>query len=437
MKKMILLLLVAALLLSGCTMRTVDQLYCPPKRSEEYDTLQKTFDGTLNGQVYCAPLAGENRQVLQEADLDGDGQPEYLLFVKGNDEKPLQILIFSREGECYLHVETIAGFGSAFDQIEYVQMDDYPGLELVVGRQVSEQVLRSVSVYTFRDGQAEQLMTTNYTRFLTCDLNRDGLSELLVLRPGATDADKGVAELYSVEQGIMERSREVNLSEPVEHLKRIITGNLHGGTPAVFVASAVGENAIITDVYAVVDGTFANVSFSNESGTSVKTLRNYYVYADDIDSDGEVELPDLITMNPVNEARSTDQQYLIRWYAMDPAGMEIDKKFTYHNYVDGWYLELDSQWASRLSVERAGGNYVFYLWDENFTQATKILTIFALTGQDREDQAVADNRFILYRSESVLYAAYLEVASASVGMSQENLINSFHLIYRAWKTGET
>ena len=55
----------------------------------------------------------------------------------------------------------------------------------------------------------------------------------------------------------------------------------------------------------------------------------------------------------------------------------------------------------------------------------------------REEQALVDNRFVLYRTESTVYAANLEVASAAYGFSQEDLINSFHLILQDWKTGET
>ena len=64
-------------------------------------------------------------------------------------------------------------------------------------------------------------------------------------------------------------------------------------------------------------------------------------------------------------------------------------------------------------------------------------SVFALTGSNRDELAVENNRFILYRAEGVIYAAKLEAASAAFGMTQEDLINSFHLIQLDWKTGET
>ena len=98
MKKRILLLtlLAAALLLTGCATRTVEEMYALPKRSKEYDKLQAAIDSAMYGLTYCAPRSGEHQQTVQTADLDGDGQDEYLVFAKGATEKPLQVLIFKQ-----------------------------------------------------------------------------------------------------------------------------------------------------------------------------------------------------------------------------------------------------------------------------------------------------------------------------------------------------
>lgn len=434
--KMICLML-AVLLLSGCSMRTVDELYCLPKRSEEYRNLQSAIDGVMSGLDYCAPLSGENLQAVQMADLNGDGVGEYLVFAKGTAEKPLHILIFTLVGEEYLLSDTIQSTGSAFDVVEYARVDDKPGYELIVGRKISDQVTRSVTVYHFEKGKATALISANYTKFVTCDLNSDGRTGLLVLHPGESDEANGLAEVYCFSNGAMERSNQVNMSESVDKIKRIVTGKLHGGQPAVYVASAVGESAIITDVFAFKEEIFTNVTFSNESGTSVQTLRNYYVYADDIDNDGVVELPDLITMRTPGDTGAANMQYLIRWYAMTATGDEMDKAYTYHNFQGGWYLTLGSEWASRIAVVHTGNAYEFYLWDSEFLEQQKLMTIYAFAGTDRDEQAIVNNRFVLYKNDATVYAANLEVASATCGISQDTLIKSFHLIHQEWKNGET
>lgn len=435
--KLICLLLAAALLLSGCAMTTVDQMYRLPKRSEAYNDLQSAIDSAMTGLDYCAPLTGENQQTVQMADLDGDGEQEYLLFAKGTQEKPLRILVFRNVDDTYVNTDTVECNGSAFDQVEFVDMDGRGGVEIVVGRQLSDQVIRSASVYTFAQEELVQLVSVNYTKFLTTDLDGDSLSELFLLRPGQTDTDNGIAELYSMKNGSMERYNEVGMSQPADKLKRIIVGKLDGGKAAVYIASAVGDTALITDVYTLMDGKLANVTLSNESGTSVHTMRNFYVYADDIDNDGVVELPYLITMKPLAGMMSADMHHLIRWYAMTPAGDEVDKMYTYHNFVGGWYMQLSDQWAPRLVVLSKGNQTEFYVWDPEYETTEKILTVFFFTGQSREEQGLSEERFVLHKTDTVVYSAKLESCAAAYGLTQENVVYSFRLIQQDWKTGET
>lgn len=431
----VVLLLAAVMLLSGCAMRTMDKMYSLPKRSQEYNDLQTAIDGAMGGLDYCAPLSGENQQTVQSADLDGDGADEYVLFAKGSSEKPMQILIFDLQDGSYRLRETIESKGSAFELVEYVNMDGQPGVEIVVGRQLSDQVLRSLSVYSFADGEAQQLMSVAYSKFVTADLDRNGKTELMVIAPGASETDNAVAFLYSYRDGAMTRSTEANLSEPADRIKRIMVSSLQDGVPAVYVASSVEASAIITDVFALKNGKFTNVSFSNESGTSVQTLRNYYVYADDIDDDGVLELPSLITMT--SRDRGSAPYYLIRWYAMTLDGGEVDKMYTFHNFDGGWYLQLDSGLAPRIMVNQEGNTYQFFLWDEAYSDYEKIMTVFALTGSNRDEAAVEDNRFALYKADGVVYAAKMEAAAHRYDITQSGLAASFHLIHQDWKTGET
>ena len=392
--------LVAALsfTLFGCVM-TVDQMYVPPRRSESYKNLQAVMDEYMDDLDYCAPITGENQQSVQMADLTGDGLKEVVVFVKGSDEHPLKVMIFKLEGENYAPVCFLEFTGTAFDQVEYIQLDGEPGLEMVVGRQVSDQVMRNVTVYDFDGGQPEQLLTVNYQKFLTLDMNKDGRGDLFVLCPGRTDTDCGIVELYSAPKGTVEKSAEVSLSQPVGQLKRIMTGSLHDGERAVFVASVVDAETIVTDVYALVNGA--------------------------------------LTKRSANLERSGEREHLIRWYALGADGSEHDKCYTYHNYLHGWYMELEKKLVNRLCVvPEDTGRYAFCLWDPGFENLEKLWSIYVLTGEDRSNVAVENGRFVLIKTDTVVYAAYLEDAALKLGFTQESLTNSFFLIQSDWKTGE-
>lgn len=437
-KKIIVLLAMSVLLLSGCGLRTVKEMYALPRRSEEYSQLQAAIDNAMSGLTYAAPVSGENQQTVQMADLDGDGTEEYLIFASDNSEKPLKVLIFAETGDgtCQL-VDTIESNGAAFEQVEYVELDDSPGCELLIGRQVSDQVLRSVSVYTYRNGSTEQQLLVGYSKFLTCDLNQDGYRELVVIRPGESYTNRGMAVCYSFRNSRVERSVETQLSRDPSNIRRISQGNLQNGVPAVFVASVVDDNTIITDVFAISDGKFSNITFSGEADTSIGTLRNYYVYAEDIDDDGVIELPGIINMKPVFDTHTNKDDFLLRWFSLDAKGLEMDKMYTFHNFAEGWYLELNSALATRFSVDQWDGVYFFNVWDAEMEVATPAFTIYLLTGTDRDEESVRDGRFPLYRTESVAYAAKLESGAEMFDITPESLIDSFRLIRQNWRTGET
>lgn len=428
-------LLLLAAVFCGCQIRTVDEMYVPPKRSEDFNSLQQVISAAMTGLEYCAPVSGDNQQIVQTADLNGDGVMEALLFAKSGSERPLQILVFAQQYGEYVHTQTIDLVGSTFDRVEYAQMDGKPGMEVIVGTQVSEQISRSVSVFTFSGNEAQQLVTADYLNFQVVDLDANGRSELFVLRAGATETDRGIVELFSVKGGILERSVEVKLSETADKLKRILIGQLEGGRPAVYVASAVDEDTLITDVYALVDGVFTNVSLSNESGTSVKTMRNYFVYADDMDSDGIMELPTLLEMRSVDAAWRRSDQNLIRWYSMTVDGGEVDKLYTYHNFLGGWYMQIDNSLAGVLTVVDLGNVCDFYAWDDN--TPIKIMSVYSLTGQSREEQSTADGRFVLHKAETVIFSARLDDGAQQFHITQETVLRSFHMIREHWKTGET
>ena len=424
------ILAAVAIFLSGCNMLTIDQMYCLPKRPEGYLNLQSAVDNAMSGLEYHAPISGDNQQPVQLVDLDGDGDQECLVFAKGTGEKPLKVLIFTKHNNKYILIDTLENNGTAFEQVQYVPFLDEEGFDIVIGRQLSGQVVRPVSVHSMVEGKMVQLLSTHYSRFVTTDLDDNGLRELLILRPGDDPALNGIAELYSMENGVLERSQEVSLSEPSDHIKRIMINKLSDGPAAVYVASDVDGTAIITDVFALLNDTFTNVSLSNESGTSVQTLRNYYVYADDVDKDGVLELPDLLPME-----NSGENQYVVRWYAMKSDGVEVNKAYTYHCFPGGWYLELPTEIAPLMSVQQFGNSYEFSIRDEDGL-LTRLMTVYSFTGQDREEHAIADNRFVLLRTDSTVYAGHLEVASAAYHMTQETLIKAFHLITQNLANGE-
>lgn len=431
------LVLTAALLLSACGSRTVYEMYSPPRRSSEYNNLQKAIDTAMAGMDYAAPVSGENRQSVQTADLDGDGREEYLVFAKGNGEDPLRILIFRQTAEDRFELsETISSKGAAFEQVQYIQFDDMPGCEMIVGRQLNDQVMRIASVYSFVSGQSEQILSTIYAKFLTCNLDGDEKTELLVIRSEEANSDYATSVLYGWEEEKIQRSAEAMLSEKAGQIRRITLSTLENGQRAVYVSSLSGTNTVFTDILTLADGIYTNVAFHIELGNAVTSLHNYLIYAEDIDSDGVLELPRLIPMGYFSPSGIESKQNVIEWFSVNPDGTVQEKEHTFHNYADGWYVELRRDMVSRVAAEENGNILTFYMWNESYGQAMAVFSVYAFTGKDRDSQAALQNRFALHRGENVVYAGKLESASAIYGFTEEYLTNAFHLLRQDWKNGE-
>lgn len=413
--KIILLLLITGLICTGCAMATVEELYCLPKRSEEYENIQAVIDKAMQGLTYCAPIYGENRHFLQVADLDGDGVDEYLVFASDNSDKPLKILIFCQLASGCVLMDTIEGYGFGFDFVSYAQMDDRPGVELIVGRQVSDQVMRSVSVYRFTSGFARQLLNTSYNEITTTDMDLDGVSELLLLTAGLSEKSAGSAKLYSYRDGELQRSEEIQLSASMSGFKQLDAGILQDGTPAIYVTCAADSQRLVTDIFVHDRGDL--LAFAK--GITVSTLDNYYVYPQDMDNDGVLELPRLVQLPSLEEGDAP--QYLIEWYSLDIQKHESKKTFTYHQYTHNWYIDLDKEHLSELSVRQSENGCTFFYAGQEY------VTILALTDADREEQSMQPGCIVLYGGETVIYVAILQDESIEQEMTKE-LLTRFHPI---------
>lgn len=399
--RLVLLILLTALLLSGCAMATLDKLYCLPKRSEEYENLQAVFDKAMQGLQYCAPINGDNRLVHQTADLDGDGVDEYLLFAKDDSDKPLKILIFAQLASGPVLMDTIEGYGFGYDFVSYAQIDDRPGVELIVGRQVSEQVMRSVSVYRFTSGFARQLMNTSYNEIATTDMNQDGYAELFVLTAGPSEKSAGTARMFTFRGGEMQRSAEIPLSAPMSGFKILANSILQDGVPAIYVTSTADNQNLMTDVFVMDRGELTALV----SGLAVSSMGNYYVFPEDINSDGIPELPRLVPLESADE--EGPNEYVIEWYSLSSDLAQHNKMLTYHNYSQNWYIEVDRHILEDLAVVKTESGTVFYYAEE------KLMTILALTDADREEQSQQPGRTVLYGGETVIYVAILEENATS------------------------
>ncbi|MBR4308778.1 MAG: hypothetical protein IKT58_04190 [Oscillospiraceae bacterium] len=437
MKKLTLLLLslVLAAVASGCVLDPAEDLYAVPLQPESFYDLQTEVEKLIaDGTTYCPPTAGENQQTVQLVNLDGDKVEEAVVFLKSHGDAPLSVCIFDRKGENYSLVDRNYGTGYAFDCVWYATLDHKPGMEIILGRKIGEGVPQVLNVYTLEDGSLVELMSTDYAEFTVADLDGDNSCEIISFCADG-DAQNGVAEYYRWTDGELLRAKESNLSAPVSAIKRIISGKMCANVPAVFVGSAYGENLLITDIFALQDGTFRNMTMHEEGDFRVETLREYYVYSGDIDEDGYIELPQIQALDPIEGDENSENQSLIIWFNLLQNGTQQKKCVTYHNYSAGWYVLIPEELRDTVAVTRLSGHGSHQIY--SFVDQESGKELFAITAYDTDsaEQDMEDHGMeLLTQKGDITYGCRYE---KNRNLTLQDLREMFHFIRVDWNTGET
>ena len=139
------------------------------------------------------------------------------------------------------------------------------------------------------------------------------------------------------------------------------------------------------------------------SPVSEDTVRGDIVYCRDINSDGIKEVPIPRSLPSTNE----NAYRVLDWYAYSSSGTRKLVLTTYHNSSDGWYLVLPDEWGDDITLRREDSvsgerAVIFSVWRGENLPPEDFLIIYALSGENREDKAKRDGRFILLTEDEVI-----------------------------------
>jgi len=425
--------------LSGCSVPNMvfspEELYALPELPAKYTELNSQINEILaDGAEYAAPTTGTNIQPVQLMDLDGDGRQEAVAFFrKTSDEKPLKICIFTATEDNYERTDLIEGSGTGISSIAYEDLDQDGRMELVVGWKVAAE-LQVLEVYSRSSGEMKSLVSTNYVKYITADMDQNQKEELIVLR---ADAEGGsIADYYRWQKdGTLVPQKPARISVTMAELSqqgRVSDGRIQEGTPALFVTGVTDVPMAITDVLALRNGELTNIALSEHTGVSAEISPFCGLYPADINGDGLIEVPRPVLMETQNNAGQ-----IVEWYGYDQNGSVAPVLQTCHNAVDGWYYRMPLEWENRVRVERTSVSgdpmAMFYVREDG----EPFLRITAYSGSSREIRAVQGNQFLLSRQPETLYAAELLEANEDweYGVTADQVREAFNLILSDWTTG--
>ena len=185
------------------------------------------------------------------------------------------------------------------------------------------------------------------------------------------------------------------------------------------------------------------------TGRSEETVRYFYnaVGCTDINSDGITEVPQPNELTEYRGSSLVTNFWLVAWRQFSLDGTATTLYTTYYNNQDGWYFVLPDHWLGNITLSRSdmpgGGEraVVFSYWKEGdvLHEPEPFLTIYKLTGTNRQQRAVLPGRFNLLPDgggeEDTIYVALLESDGWDCGLDEAGVAGRFHLIPTSWTTG--
>ncbi len=444
-KSLVVLALSICFVLGACSFQSGEQLYRLPSLTSDQLELRKLIDDVLSmGAEFAPPVSGLNRQSIQFNDLDGDGVNEAVAFFRVQGENPLKIYVFAKTGDTYVTKSVIQHPGESIDSVMYSDLKGNGGNEIIAGWQIGDGAVKAISVYSMENGSLSELLNSDFTAYTVFDLSGDKRQDLMLLRVNKVDLT-GVAEVYTYSGNALLLNSSARTSDGIESIRRIKTGHLSGGTPTVLVSSNIGKSLLVTDVFAYRDGKLTNLLLNNRSGVSDETVRQYYVYAMDINSDGIIDLPMPVQLSGAANAASPDEEeyWIIKWRCYDVNAKQIPVITTYHNFQDGWYLVLPDEWDKKFSISSKntviGERVTVFSYTGVSAAPIEFLKIYTLSAEAKRERATIGNRFAVFNlAEKVVAAEILDVDGLpdSMRINADQVMSRLKQIEKEWNTGE-
>ncbi|MEG2125195.1 MAG: hypothetical protein RRY14_05025 [Hydrogenoanaerobacterium sp.] len=374
----LLTLLLCAFSLSSCMKLEFSAealMDAPMLTPEQIEIREALYDGLGTRNVkFKYPKEGEYRSAFIMHDLNGDGNDEALVFYDpqiGENQTWAGVLTKTAAG--WVLNGGRSGKGSNVDSVAFCKMTAQDEVNIVVGWSGGVSNDKIIEVYSYNPDEDEtlsQLIYVSYNDMLLYDINKDGLTELLLLRCNTLDGEATAQLVARGQDGMLKTSTSLSLGDGVMAFKRVQVGMLTKNIEAVFIDSALEDGKTSTNILSYdfeISKKMVNIINRLQEEDRIILKRSSAVYCEDFDGDGIIEVPcepdnpylpgygeeyDGTRLTKVQYLRMTDDLFVPVWSGVA-------------NVDAGWRFELPDNWIDTVTVkvQPGTGEWRFFVYD--------------------------------------------------------------------------
>ena len=441
--KRIAALALCAGLLSGCTMlNSGDDLLQQPKPPESYLLLQNKLAELENSMTPISPQSGQYRNTVTFEDLNGDGNDEAIATMCSKKSGKVQVFVFQLINDEYKQIGHISGQGSAISSLAFPSLEkDRQEKGMIITWNLSNSLEQGMTVCALQDGEMTALRELEYTDYTVCDLDGDKADELFTLNYMDNGKTANVYN-YNAQKGKLELLSQAAATQDIQSPVNITTGRLASGETAVFVDNKYEtDNGMQTDVYVLEkkqrDSTakeqqrLQNLALTTELST-YRSVSLYY--SEDIDSDGRVEVPQLVSPPEAEGDSSVGSLWYVDWYQFTLEGEQVPQQVatTYISINEEWKLFLPDGWQENVSVHVASDSDISQTLFLDVETDEVLLTIYVYAEKDRDRISQIGGVKEIGGSNSRCYAMRVENAESPYAVTESVARSSFAQVHTDW-----
>ncbi len=362
------LLAAIALFCSGCSM-DVENFLQPPAAQGEQQPIQNALETYISDSGDTArryslqyPSEGEFTSAFVVCDehgvpIDEDDSSAALTpslavalyrFAGANEEVHINLL--RRDGEEWISVADVSGFGSDILQVAFGDLDGDGMRELIVGFGTYNSRDHRLAVLSMTDGLTVLDDGQMYTRLFVGRMTASEHDSLLTMRIG--EANTVTATLSTLDDGQMVSLGKVSLDGYIQQFGDMQYSRLDDGVSGLYIDGIKSGGTLVTELV-YYDGERLYAPFYDaDTNTTTLTARRSGLAVRDIDGDMTVEIPQCTLFAGYDEtAELPSAAWRTDWMAYDVESGTLHQKLsTVVNTDDGYFVTLDEtqceQWTA-------------------------------------------------------------------------------------------